>query len=165
MSFTGLERTAHPPARPPTYPASLFPLPTTPPPPTPQSERSSLIPADTRVDSYISINKDTASCDLVLKTSSEQAVIRGVVVFGEQIFDEESLFVYPKNPDVQVGGCGRPGREGRKEKGEGKGGGTVGRAGGALLSCPSETDQAGRALERGWGRNGHTAAPQLWELT
>ncbi|PNW81715.1 hypothetical protein CHLRE_06g257250v5 [Chlamydomonas reinhardtii] len=66
------------------------------------SERSSLIPADTRVDSYISINKDTASCDLVLKTSSEQAVIRGVVVFGEQIFDEESLFVYPKNPDVQL---------------------------------------------------------------
>ncbi len=38
----------------------------------------------------------------MLKTNNEQAVIRGVVVFGEQIFAEESLFVFPKNPDTQV---------------------------------------------------------------
>lgn len=35
------------------------------------------------------------SCDLVLKTNND-AVIRGVVVFGEQIFEEESLFLYPR---------------------------------------------------------------------
>ncbi|GLC47294.1 Bardet-Biedl syndrome 2 protein [Pleodorina starrii] len=65
-------------------------------------ERSSLIPSDTRVDSYIAINKETASCDLVLRTSNDSAVIRGVVVFGEQIFEEESLFVYPKKPDTTL---------------------------------------------------------------
>jgi hypothetical protein len=54
-----------------------------------------LIPANTRVESFIAINRDTASCDLVLKTNNE-SIIRGVVVFGEQIFPEESLFMYPK---------------------------------------------------------------------
>jgi hypothetical protein len=37
----------------------------------------------------------------VLKTNND-AVIRGVVVFGEQIFEEESLFLYPKNPDTEL---------------------------------------------------------------
>ncbi|GFR49930.1 hypothetical protein Agub_g12034 [Astrephomene gubernaculifera] len=67
-----------------------------------QADGVHLIPSDTRVDSYIAINKDTSSCDLVLRTSNDSAVIRGVVVFGEQIFDEESLFVYPKNPDTTL---------------------------------------------------------------
>jgi hypothetical protein len=62
------------------------------------------------VDSFIAINKERATCDLVLKTSSELAAIRGAVVFGEQIFEEESLFVFPRQPDVQVGPLG--GREG-----------------------------------------------------
>ncbi|KXZ53986.1 hypothetical protein GPECTOR_5g1 [Gonium pectorale] len=66
------------------------------------TDRGSLIPSDTRVDSYIAINKEAASCDLVLRTSNDSSVIRGVVVFGEQIFDEESLFVYPKNPDTSL---------------------------------------------------------------
>nr|ADI46967.1 LOW QUALITY PROTEIN: BBS2m [Volvox carteri f. nagariensis] len=64
--------------------------------------RNSLIPADTRVDSYIAINKEAASCDLVLRTSNDSAVIRGVVVFGEQIFEEESLFVCPKKPETSL---------------------------------------------------------------
>lgn len=54
-----------------------------------------IIPANTRVDSYIAINRETATCDLLLKTNND-SVIRGVVVFGEQIFAEESLFVHPK---------------------------------------------------------------------
>ncbi len=54
-----------------------------------------IIPAHTRVDSYITVNRETCSCDLLLKTNNE-SVIRGAVVFGEQIFTEESLFVYPK---------------------------------------------------------------------
>jgi len=65
------------------------------------ADSANLIPSNTRVDSFIAINRETASCDLVLKTNNS-TVIRGVVVFGEQIFEEESLFVYPKNPDVQV---------------------------------------------------------------
>ncbi|MEW5314625.1 MAG: hypothetical protein WDW38_006104 [Sanguina aurantia] len=60
-----------------------------------QVDTATLIPQDTRIDSYIAINRDTASCDLILRTSND-TVIRGVVVFGEQIFAEESLFVYPK---------------------------------------------------------------------
>jgi hypothetical protein len=47
------------------------------------------------VDSFIAINRETCTCDLVLKTNND-SIIRGVVVFGEQIFAEESLFVYPK---------------------------------------------------------------------
>ncbi len=31
----------------------------------PPQERASIIPPDTRVDSFIAVNKDTASCDLV----------------------------------------------------------------------------------------------------
>ncbi|KAG2486168.1 hypothetical protein HYH03_015132 [Edaphochlamys debaryana] len=65
-------------------------------------ERGSVIPPDTRVDSYIAVNREAGTCDLVLRTSNEQAVIRGVVVFGEQIFEQESLFVYPRNPDMQL---------------------------------------------------------------
>lgn len=76
-------------------------------------DRSNIIPTDTRVDSFIAINKDTSSCDLVLRTNNS-SVIRGVVVFGEQIFDEESLFVYPRAPDTHVRVCrawrGRDGR-------------------------------------------------------
>ena len=60
-----------------------------------QVESSSIIPSDTRVDSYIAINRETFTCDLLLKTNND-TVIRGVVVFGEQIFEEESLFVYPR---------------------------------------------------------------------
>ena len=41
------------------------------------------------------------SCDLVLKTNND-AVIRGVVVFGEQIFEEESLFLYPRVREQDV---------------------------------------------------------------
>ncbi|KAG1676464.1 hypothetical protein FOA52_002284 [Chlamydomonas sp. UWO 241] len=66
----------------------------------PQPE-ANLIPNSTRVDSFVVVNEATASCDLVLKTNND-AVIRGVVVFGEQIFEEESLFLYPKNPDTQL---------------------------------------------------------------
>lgn len=64
-------------------------------------DRSAIIAPDTRVDSYIAISKDSASCDLVLRTNND-AVIRGVVVFGEQIFEEESLFVYPRAPEPQL---------------------------------------------------------------
>lgn len=61
-----------------------------------QSEvAGNLIPSSTRVDSFIAINRETCTCDLVLKTNND-SIIRGVVVFGEQIFAEESLFVYPK---------------------------------------------------------------------
>nr|BCL66158.1 Bardet-Biedl syndrome 2 protein [Volvox reticuliferus] len=66
------------------------------------TERNSLIPPDTRVDSYIAINKEAASCDLVLRTSNDAAVIRGAVVFGEQIFEQESLFVFPKKPETSL---------------------------------------------------------------
>ncbi len=61
-----------------------------------------VIPNNTRVDSFVAINKETATCELLLKTSNE-SVIKGVVVFGEQIFPEESLFVYQK-----VRGTGTP---------------------------------------------------------
>ena len=53
-----------------------------------------LIPNTTRVDVVVASSRDDACCSLLLKTSHEEAVIRGVVVFGEQIFPEESLFFY-----------------------------------------------------------------------
>lgn len=62
------------------------------------SDVVNMIPTSTLVDSFITINRDTRSCDLILKTNNE-TVIKGVVVFGEQIFHEESLFVCPKAPD------------------------------------------------------------------
>lgn len=69
----------------------------------PQVDKTNIIPSTTRVDSFIAINKETATCDLVLKTNND-AIIRGVVVFGEQIFAEESLFVYPKVCSMQTSG-------------------------------------------------------------
>lgn len=63
---------------------------------TPQAGASSnLIPPDTRVESFLTMNHVASSFDLVLKTNND-TTIRGVVLFGEQIFPEESLFMFPK---------------------------------------------------------------------
>lgn len=67
---------------------------------TPQPE-ANLIPNSTRVDSFVVVNRNTSSCDLILKTNND-TVVRGVVIFGEQVFEEESLFLYPKNPSTEL---------------------------------------------------------------
>uniref|UniRef100_A0A7S3VM43 Bardet-Biedl syndrome 2 protein homolog n=1 Tax=Dunaliella tertiolecta TaxID=3047 RepID=A0A7S3VM43_DUNTE len=66
------------------------------------SMASDMIPSDTRVDVVIAADKQAATCNLVLSTSHEDAVIRGAVVFGEQVFDEESLFFYPQTLSQQA---------------------------------------------------------------
>lgn len=57
---------------------------------------SNLIPSNTKISTTVTVNASKACCDLVLATNNSQTVIRGAVLFGEQIFDGESLFVYPK---------------------------------------------------------------------
>ena len=60
------------------------------------SSASDLIPSTARVDVAIATDKDACTCNLVLTTNHDEAVIRGVVLFGEKIFEEESLFFYPQ---------------------------------------------------------------------
>ncbi|KAJ9523265.1 hypothetical protein QJQ45_024047 [Haematococcus lacustris] len=67
-----------------------------------QAEASgNMIPSTTKVDSFVTLNKDTCTCELGLKTNNG-TVIRGAVVFGEQIFAEESLFIYPKTAESSL---------------------------------------------------------------
>ncbi|KAJ9522355.1 hypothetical protein QJQ45_008170 [Haematococcus lacustris] len=67
-----------------------------------QAEASgNMIPSTTKVDSFVTLNKDTCTCELGLKTNNS-TVIRGAVVFGEQIFAEESLFIYPKTAESSL---------------------------------------------------------------
>lgn len=45
---------------------------------------ASIIPADTRVDSAITVNKASQMCELVLKTNNS-TVIHAALIFGEQV--------------------------------------------------------------------------------
>ncbi len=42
--------------------------------PTGPGELAAIIPANTRVDSYIALNKDTLACDLMLQTNNETVI-------------------------------------------------------------------------------------------
>eukprot|EP00775_Hariotina_reticulata_P010207 gene10207-10368_t len=58
---------------------------------------SSVVPPNTRVDSCITLNRENQTCELVLKTNND-SVIKAAVLFGEQVFLNESLFVRPAQP-------------------------------------------------------------------
>lgn len=45
---------------------------------------STMIPADTRVDSAITLNKSKLTCELSLQTNNE-TVIKAAIIFGEQV--------------------------------------------------------------------------------
>jgi hypothetical protein len=60
------------------------------------------IPGSTCVESFVSLDRDAAQVSLTLRTNND-CVIKGAVLFGEQVFEAESLFFCPKTPDTQVG--------------------------------------------------------------
>ena len=60
-----------------------------------------MIPANTRVSSMLEMNAAKSCCELVLSTNNE-TVIKGIVIFAEQLFESESLFHYNKNPQPYV---------------------------------------------------------------
>uniref|UniRef100_A0A383WCU1 Bardet-Biedl syndrome 2 protein homolog n=1 Tax=Tetradesmus obliquus TaxID=3088 RepID=A0A383WCU1_TETOB len=62
---------------------------------------ASMIPPDTRVDSCIALNKVTLSCELTLRTNNA-SVIKAALIFGEQVFQGESLFVRPPQPSSSL---------------------------------------------------------------
>jgi Bardet-Biedl syndrome 2 protein len=62
---------------------------------------SSVVPTGTRVDSCIALNRDNMTCELVLKTNND-SIIKAAVLFGEQVFLNESLFVRPAHPSSSL---------------------------------------------------------------
>ncbi|KAF6253535.1 BBS2m [Scenedesmus sp. NREL 46B-D3] len=62
---------------------------------------ASMIPPDTRVDSCIALNKGALSCELILRTNNA-TVIKAAIIFGEQVFQGESLFVRPPQPSSSL---------------------------------------------------------------
>jgi len=62
---------------------------------------STVIPATTRVTSMLEMNPMKQCCELVLSTNNE-TVIKGVIIFAEQLFENESLFAFQRNPAATV---------------------------------------------------------------
>ncbi|KIZ00360.1 putative Bardet-Biedl syndrome 2 protein like protein [Monoraphidium neglectum] len=56
------------------------------------------LPPDTRVDSAITINKASLVCELTLSTTND-SVIKAAMIFGEQVFEGESLLSVPAEPE------------------------------------------------------------------
>lgn len=56
-----------------------------------------MVPASTKVSTTLELDVQRGCCELVVATNNE-CVIRGVVVFAEQLFESESLFSYDLNP-------------------------------------------------------------------
>ncbi|KAK9814709.1 hypothetical protein WJX72_010246 [[Myrmecia] bisecta] len=56
------------------------------------------IPAITKVAVAVRVSEEARSCSLHVQTNSEECVIRGVVIFADQVFEGESLFHYPNSP-------------------------------------------------------------------
>ncbi|KAK3236701.1 hypothetical protein CYMTET_53174, partial [Cymbomonas tetramitiformis] len=70
----------------------------------PAEQAGVVIPASTRVTSMLEMNPSKQCCELVLSTNNE-CVIKGVIIFAEQLFENESLFAHQQNPAplVRVG--------------------------------------------------------------
>jgi Ciliary BBSome complex subunit 2, C-terminal len=56
-----------------------------------------VLPPDTDVSAVVQTDQAGQGLELVLSTNNE-CVIKGCVVFAEQMFDGESLFVHPEDP-------------------------------------------------------------------
>uniref|UniRef100_A0A7S0QX50 Bardet-Biedl syndrome 2 protein homolog n=1 Tax=Pyramimonas obovata TaxID=1411642 RepID=A0A7S0QX50_9CHLO len=57
-----------------------------------------VVPAGTKLTTVLDVNLQRQCCELVLSTNNE-CVIKGAVVFAEQLFEGESLFHYEKAPE------------------------------------------------------------------
>jgi len=53
------------------------------------------VPTDTRIACQWDVNEQNKSVDLLVKTNNE-CVVKAVIIFAEQLFKGESLFVHPK---------------------------------------------------------------------
>jgi len=62
------------------------------------SQSGAVVPPGTRVMSTLEMKLEKRCCELVLTTNND-TVIKGAVVFAEQLFDGESLFRYERNPE------------------------------------------------------------------
>lgn len=62
-----------------------------------QGANEGIVPASTHVTVTLEMNPEQRSCELNLATNNE-TVIKGAIVFAEQLFDGESLYVQPAAP-------------------------------------------------------------------
>ena len=70
-----------------------------------------VIPPDTKIDSFTEQDLDNHCAYLVLSTNND-TVIRAAVLFGEQVFEGESLFMHPAHPQSTIRVPFRPQKEG-----------------------------------------------------
>jgi hypothetical protein len=59
-----------------------------------------VVPTSTKVCTTLELNVQQGCCELVVATNND-CVIRGVIVFAEQLFESESLFAY--DPECPFG--------------------------------------------------------------
>lgn len=69
--------------------------------PAPLASTIAAVPASTALEPRMTVNQQAGCCDLMLRTNNE-AVIKGVIVFAEHLFEGESLLVYPKTPSQET---------------------------------------------------------------
>jgi Ciliary BBSome complex subunit 2, C-terminal len=57
-----------------------------------------VVPTDTEVVAVVRVNKAARGLELFVSTNNA-CVIKGCILFAEQVFDGESMFVHPQNPE------------------------------------------------------------------
>mmetsp|Transcript_15490 Transcript_15490/g.48734 ORF Transcript_15490/g.48734 Transcript_15490/m.48734 type:complete len:728 (+) Transcript_15490:185-2368(+) len=67
----------------------------------PASATATVIPPSTHVSSRLEVSAQGQCCDLVITTNNE-TVIKGVIIFAEQLFDDESVFYCYRAPASTV---------------------------------------------------------------
>lgn len=59
------------------------------------------VPIDTHISCQWNVNEPSKCVNLVIATNND-CVIRGVIVFAEQLFDGESRFVHPRGRESSI---------------------------------------------------------------
>jgi hypothetical protein len=60
-----------------------------------------MIPADTAVQHTVEIDQDMMELHLVLECNNS-CIIKGAIIFAEQVFEGESMFVHPERPSSRL---------------------------------------------------------------
>lgn len=60
-----------------------------------------MIPPDTVVQHRVEIDMNAMELQMVLETNNS-CVIKGAIIFAEQVFEGESMFVHPERPSTKL---------------------------------------------------------------
>jgi Bardet-Biedl syndrome 2 protein len=64
-------------------------------------QNAPIIPPDTNISCTWAVNQEASCVELVISTNND-TVIRAIIIFAEQLFENESKLVHPKNPTSKI---------------------------------------------------------------